>query len=108
MAEALAASPLVVPVGAQPLPAKLYAVGCEFAGPAELCHAAEKVRDAGFKWWDCYTPYYIHGLDRAMGQRKSFVPFFTLLGGLSGPNALVGEGGVQMRNELVGRHGGEV
>ena len=71
MADAVA--PLVVPVGSGPLPEKLYAVGAEFAGPAELYHAAEKVRDKGFKWWDCYTPYYIHGLDRAMGQRKSFV-----------------------------------
>ncbi len=75
---------LVVPVGSGRLPEKIYAVACEFAGPAEVYHAAEKIRDQGFKWWDCYTPYFVHGLDRAMGQRKSFVPFFTLLGGLSG------------------------
>jgi hypothetical protein len=75
---------LVVPVGSGRPPEKIYAVACEFAGPAEVYHAAEKIRDQGFKWWDCYTPYFVHGLDRAMGQRKSFVPFFTLLGGLSG------------------------
>ena len=84
MADVAIANPLVVPVGTLPLPAKLYAVGCEFSGPTEIFHAAEKIRDLGFKWWDCYTPYYVHGLDRAMGQRKSFVPFFTLLGGISG------------------------
>jgi len=84
MADAAVTSPLVVPVGTAPLPPGLYAVACEFAGPAEVYHAAEKIRDQGFKWWDCYTPYFVHGLDRAMGQRKSFVPFFTLLGGLSG------------------------
>ena len=83
MADAVALRPLVVPVGS-PLPPNLYAVACEFAGPAEVYHAAEKIRDMGFKWWDCYTPYYVHGLDRAMGQRKSFVPFFTLMGGLGG------------------------
>jgi hypothetical protein len=77
-------SALIHPVEAGTLPAKLYAVAAEFAGPTQLYHAAEKVRDLGFKWWDCYTPYYIHGLDRAMGQRKSLVPFFTLMGGLSG------------------------
>ena len=77
-------SALIHPVEAGTLPAKLYAVAAEFANPTELYHAAEKVRDQGFKWWDCYTPYYIHGLDRAMGQRKSFVPFFTLIGGLTG------------------------
>jgi hypothetical protein len=77
-------NPLVCPVGSGPLPDKLYAVAAEFANPAELYHAAEKVRDQGFKWWDCYTPYYIHGLDKAMGLRKSWVPLFTLAGGLTG------------------------
>jgi hypothetical protein len=84
MSDAVTHPELIVPVGAGPLSPGLYAVACEFPGPAEVCHAAEKLRDQGFKWWDCYTPYYVHGLDRAMGQRKSFVPFFTLLGGLSG------------------------
>ena len=77
-------SALIHPVEAGTLPAKLYAVAAEFAGPTEIYYAAEKVRDEGYRWWDCYTPYYVHGLDRAMGQRKSFVPFFTLMGGLSG------------------------
>ena len=39
---------------------------------------------SGFQWWDCYTPYYIHGLDKAMGLRKSLVGLFTLGGGLAG------------------------
>ena len=65
-------------------PAKLYAVGAEFPGPKQLYAAAEKVRDKGFKRWDCYTPYYIHGLDKAMGLRKSLVGLFTLGGGLAG------------------------
>ena len=82
MSDAVTNSKLVVPVGSGPLPPGLYAVACEFPGPTEVCQAAESLRDQGFKWWDCYTPYYVHGLDRAMGQRKSFVPFFTLAGGL--------------------------
>ena len=75
---------LVCPVGSGPLPKKLYAVGAEFANPKELYAAAEKVRDRGIKGWDCYTPYYIHGLDKAMGLRKSFVGLFTFAGGFSG------------------------
>jgi hypothetical protein len=66
------------------MPGKLYAVGAEFANPAELYAAAEKVREKGYKWWDCYTPYYIHGLDKAMGVKKSMVGLFTFAGGLSG------------------------
>jgi len=77
-------SPLICAVGASPMPKKLYAVGAEFANPKELYAAAEKVRDKGYKWWDCYTPYYIHGLDQAMGLKKSLVGLFTFAGGLTG------------------------
>jgi hypothetical protein len=77
-------SSLVCAVGSGPVPSKLYAVGAEFANPKELYAAAEKVRDLGYKGWDCYTPYYIHGLDKAMGLKKSFVGLFTFAGGLAG------------------------
>jgi hypothetical protein len=77
-------APLVCPVGGGPMPRKLYGVAAEFANPAELCHAAAKVRDRGFRWWDCYTPYAVHGLDKAMGLKKSLVPLFSLLGGATG------------------------
>jgi hypothetical protein len=77
-------SPLVCSVDSGVMPKKLYAVGAEFANPKELYAAAEKVRDRGFKGWDCYTPYYIHGLDKAMGLKKSMVGLFTFAGGLTG------------------------
>lgn len=76
--------PLVSSVDAGPVPKRLYAVGAEFANPKELYAAAEKVREEGFRGWDCYTPYYIHGLDQAMGLKKSFVGLFTFAGGLAG------------------------
>jgi hypothetical protein len=75
---------LVCPVGSGTMPKRLYAVGAEFSGPKALYAAAEQIRDKGFKSWDCYTPYYIHGLDQAMGLRKSFVGLFTFAGGLTG------------------------
>jgi len=77
-------APLVCPVASGQKPKKLYAVGAEFDGPKALYAAAEKVRDRGYRGWDCYTPYYIHGLDKAMGLRKSFVGLFTFAGGFSG------------------------
>jgi hypothetical protein len=76
--------PLASPVESGVLPKKLYAIGAEFSGPKELFAAAEKVAAKGYKHWDCYTPYYIHGLDKAMGQGKSFVNLFTFAGGLGG------------------------
>jgi hypothetical protein len=84
MSETIETSPLICAAGSSPMPKKLYAVGAEFANPAELYAAAEKVRDKGFRWWDCYTPYYIHGLDKAMGLGKSWVGLFTFAGGLTG------------------------
>lgn len=47
-------------------------------------HAAEQVRDAGYKHWDCISPLPIHGLDKAMGLKRSVVPRFSLVGGLTG------------------------
>jgi len=75
---------LVCPAGSTPMPKRLYAVGAEFANPVELYAAAEKVRDRGFRNWDCYSPYAIHGLDKAMGLKKSLVGLFTFVGGLTG------------------------
>ena len=49
-----------------------------------MFHAAEKVRDAGYRHWDCITPFPIHGLDKAMGLRRSIVPRFSLTGGITG------------------------
>ena len=77
-------TPLFSAVGSGTVPAKLYAIGAEFSGPKELYAAAEIVRDRGIKAWDCYTPYYIHGLDKAMGLKKSLVGLFTFAGGLTG------------------------
>lgn len=58
---------------------KIYGVIAEFADPADLLHAAEKVRDAGYKNYDCHSPFPIHGMDDAMGQKRSPVGF--LVGG---------------------------
>ena len=43
----------------------------EFATPAELYHACERVRDEGFTRWDAHTPFPVHGLEHAMGLRRS-------------------------------------
>lgn len=61
-----------------------YGLLAEFDTPADLMHAAEKVRDAGFRQWDVFTPFPVHGMDRAMGLRNSKVGWFSFLGGVSG------------------------
>lgn len=56
----------------------------EFSGPAELLAAAEKVRDAGYRKFDCHSPYPIHRMNEAMGIGRSnlgfIVGFFAFIG----------------------------
>jgi len=61
---------------------KIYGIMAEFNSPAEVLHAAEKIRDAGFRRWDVFSPFPIHGIDKVMGYRNSLVGWFSLvLGG---------------------------
>ena len=61
-----------------------YGLIAEFETPAAIMHAAEKVRDAGFRKWDVFTPFPVHGMDKAMGLKNSPVGWFSFLGGVTG------------------------
>lgn len=63
---------------------KLFGIGAEFSSAKELYHAAEIFRDAGYKRWDVYSPFPIHGMDDAMGLGRSRLSFFSLMGGVAG------------------------
>ena len=63
---------------------KLYGIVAAFDTTPALYQACEKVRDAGYSQWDAITPFPIHGLDAAMGMRRSHVPRFSLVGGITG------------------------
>jgi hypothetical protein len=64
--------------------ANVYGLIAEFDTPAATMHAAEKVRDAGFKKWDVFTPFPVHGMDKAMGLKGSSVGWFSFIGGVTG------------------------
>lgn len=51
---------------------------------AEVYHACEQVRDAGYTKWDSCTPFPIHGIEKAMGLKPSNLPWFVLCGGFTG------------------------
>ena len=63
---------------------KVFGIMAEYTTPAAALHAAEKLRDAGFRRWDVFTPFPIHGMDRAMGLKNSKVGWFSFLGGVTG------------------------
>ncbi len=64
--------------------AGLYGLLAEFETPAAIYDAAERVRDAGYRWWDCHTPFAVHGLDRAMGIRPTILPWLVFGAGATG------------------------
>src|SRR5688572_29238598 len=67
-----------------PMAAPAHGLIATFETTPALYHAAEKVRDAGYRYWDCITPFPVHGLDKAMGLKRSIVPRISLAGGITG------------------------
>ena len=61
-----------------------YGILAEFENPHELLIAAEKVKHAGFTKFDCYSPFPVHGLDHAMGMKKTRLGFIAFTLGLIG------------------------
>jgi len=55
-----------------------------YADPDSLLAAAARIREHGYQNVDAYTPYPVHGLSEALGIKKSWVPFVTLVMGLTG------------------------
>ncbi len=55
-----------------------------FDRPSALMDATRKTRDAGWDSFDVYTPYPMHGLEKAQGLRRSPLPWVTFGAGLTG------------------------
>ncbi|MEO7730980.1 MAG: quinol:electron acceptor oxidoreductase subunit ActD [Kofleriaceae bacterium] len=63
---------------------RLYGVLAEYDTPGELVEAARKVRDAGYTEFDCYSPFPVHGIDEAMGIKRTILPVLIFGGGFAG------------------------
>lgn len=55
-----------------------------FAHEEDLLAAVKEVRQQGYKIIDAFTPYAVHGLDRAMGLRPSRLPWICFVCGMAG------------------------
>jgi mono/diheme cytochrome c family protein len=64
--------------------APLHGLLAEYESPHALVAASRAVRDAGFTKWDTYTPFPVHGIDKAMGIRMTVLPWIVLGAGLTG------------------------
>ena len=67
---------------------KKFVVGC-FEDEKVLFPAVAKVRKAGYKIHDVYTPFPVHGLDQAMGLRETSLHTAGFLFGLIGTTTAV-------------------
>lgn len=67
---------------------KTHGVLARFDSPRALLAAAAAIREAGYKKFDCHSPFPIHGMDDAMGLKRS------PLGWIAGLLAICGGGGL--------------
>ena len=59
---------------------RLFGVLARFHGPAELLVAAGRLHDLGYRQLDAYSPFPVHGMDKALGLGRSKVPVAVLAG----------------------------
>jgi hypothetical protein len=76
--------------GSPDLPKRVYGLMAEFDTVAGVVEAAAAVRDAGYRKFDVHSPFPIHGIDEAMGIKSTFLPWVTLIVGLTGTIAGAG------------------
>lgn len=62
----------------------LFGVLAEFDGPKALVEASQRVRLAGFRRFDAYSPFPIDGLAEALGFSAGWMSPIVLAGGVTG------------------------
>ena len=65
-------------------PGEVVGILAEFRSPGDLLQAASEVREAGYKRYDSYSPFPIHGMDDAMGLKPSILGIVVFIAGALG------------------------
>ncbi len=63
---------------------KVHGITAEFDSVDSLLAACRRVRDAGYTKTDAYTPFAVHGIDKALGIKPTKLPWIVLAAGLTG------------------------
>ncbi len=63
---------------------KVHGIVAEFDSVDTLLAACRRVRDAGYTKTDAYTPFAVHGIDKALGIKPTILPWIVLAAGLTG------------------------
>jgi Ni/Fe-hydrogenase subunit HybB-like protein len=67
-----------------PVSGPTFGLLARFAGPGDLLNAVKRLRATGYRYLDTYSPFPIHGIERALGLSRSRVPAFVFAGGAFG------------------------
>jgi len=66
---------------------KTWGILAEFDSPASLVKAAAELNKAGYQKFECHSPFPIHGIDEAAGEKRSKVSMIAgitaFIGGVS-------------------------
>jgi mono/diheme cytochrome c family protein len=63
---------------------KVHGIVAEYTSVDTLLAACRRVRDAGYKKTDAFTPFAVHGIDKALGIKPTVLPWIVLVAGLTG------------------------
>lgn len=66
-----------------------YGIAARFDAVEPFIAACEMVRDAGYRDWDAFAPYPVHGLNDAMGIKHTRLPLVVLAAGLTGAGGAI-------------------
>lgn len=62
----------------------LFGVMAEYSNEHDVIHAAKKMYELGYRKMDGYSPFPVHGLDDAIGRRRTKLPMLVLVAGIAG------------------------
>ena len=63
---------------------KVHGIVAEYTSVDTLLEACRRIRDAGYVKTDAFTPFPVHGIDKALGIKPSILPWIVLGAGLTG------------------------
>ncbi|TWU04961.1 quinol:electron acceptor oxidoreductase subunit ActD [Stieleria varia] len=62
----------------------VHGMMAEFTTVDSLLDACNRVREAGYTKTDAFTPFPVHGIDKALGIKPTILPWIALAAGLTG------------------------
>ncbi|RPI15285.1 MAG: DUF3341 domain-containing protein [Ignavibacteriae bacterium] len=91
----------------EPRSGQLHSISVLFDTPDQIIEAAKATANAGYKKFDVFTPYPVHGMDEAMKMKESKIGWIALLAGITGAITallMIGwMGGIDYKNIIGGK-----